>query len=97
MAFELAVYGATAGIMHRLLPAKKPWVYVSLVVSMIMGRAVWGIATFICIGMSGGSFTLAAFAAGAVTNAIPGIVIQILLIPVLVMLAEHPRVLGKKP
>lgn len=41
-----------------------------------------------CVGISGGSFTLAAFLAGAVTNAIPGIVLQILLVPILVILLE---------
>ena len=89
MAFELAAYGAIAGLMHRYLPRKKSFVYASLLTAMIVGRLIWGTAMFLCVGMSGGSFTFSAFLAGAVLNAIPGIVVQIVLIPVLVMLLEH--------
>ena len=94
MAFELAAYGAIAGLMHRILPRRKPYIYVSLLTAMIIGRLVWGTAMFLCLGLSGGSFTFAAFLAGAVTNAIPGIILQIVLIPVLVMVLDRPRLSG---
>ena len=42
MAFELAVYGGTAGILYQLLPRKKWTVYLVLILSMIAGRIVWG-------------------------------------------------------
>ena len=94
MAFELASYGAIAGLMHRILPRKKPYVYVSLLIAMIVGRLVWGVAMFICVGASGGEgFTLAAFLAGAITNAIPGIIAQLVLIPILVILIDNPKVI----
>ena len=89
MAFELAAYGAIAGLMHRALPRKKPLIYLSLLTAMIVGRLVWGAAMFLCLGIQGGSFGLAAFWAGAVVNAVPGIVAQILLVPLLVMLIEN--------
>ena len=88
MAFELAVYGAVTGLMHKILPQKKHFIYVSLLTAMIAGRIVWGVAMYICVGIS---FT--AFLAGAFTNAILGIVIQILLIPILVMLLDNPKIL----
>lgn len=88
MAFELAAYGAIAGLMHKILPRKKPYIYCSLLTAMIIGRLVWGTAMFICLGISGGTFTFAAFLAGAFTNAIPGIIVQIILIPILVMLFD---------
>lgn len=93
MAFELAAYGAISGLMHKTLPRKKPFIYCSLFTAMLSGRLVWGAAMFVCLGMSGGHFTLAAFLAGALTNAVPGIVLQIVLVPVLVMLLEHPKIL----
>ncbi|MBP3392287.1 MAG: ECF transporter S component [Clostridia bacterium] len=93
MAFELAAYGLVAGLMHKILPRKKPYIYLSLLTAMIIGRVVWGCAMFICLGVTGGSFTLAAFIAGAFTNAIPGILVQIILIPVLVMALEHPKLM----
>jgi len=88
MAFELAAYGAVAGLMHRYLPKKRPYVYASLLTAMLLGRIVFGISMLICMGIKGGSYTLAAFIAGAVTNAIPGIVVQIILVPVAVLLIE---------
>ena len=93
MAFELAAYGAVSGALHRLLPCKKPYIYCSLLGAMLIGRLVWGTVMFICMGVSGGSFTFAAFITGAFTNAIPGIIVQIVLIPILVMVLDNPKVL----
>lgn len=92
MAFELAAYGAVTGLMHKLLPRKKVSIYASLFIAMIIGRIVWGCAMFICMGINGSTFTLAAFVAGAFTNAVPGIIVQIVLIPILVMVLENPKI-----
>ncbi len=89
MAFELAIYGLISGIMYRILPKKKPYIYCSLLAAMIVGRLVWGAAMLVCMGIKGGSFGFSAFLAGAVTNALPGIAIQIVLIPILVMVSER--------
>lgn len=96
MAFELAAYGAVTGIMHKLLPRKKPYIYLSLLTAMVIGRLVWGSAMYICMGMNGGSFTFSAFLAGAIFNAIPGIIIQIILIPILVMVLDNPKFINLK-
>lgn len=93
MAFELAAYGAVAGAVHKMLPKRKPYIYCSLLIAMVVGRLVWGVAMFVCLGINGGVFTLTAFLAGAVTNAVPGIVLQIVLIPVLVMLLDNSKIL----
>lgn len=89
MAFELAAYGLVAGLMHKILPRKKPFIYISLVVAMLVGRLVWGAAMFVCMGIGGNAFTFSAFAAGAFANAIPGIILQIILIPILVMVTDN--------
>lgn len=93
MAFELAAYGVAAGVMHKLLPKKKVSIYGSLLIAMIIGRIVWGCAMYIFTGIDGGAFTFSAFIAGAFTNAIPGIIVQIVLIPVLVMVLENPKII----
>lgn len=93
MAFELATYGAVAGFMHKRLPRKKIYIYVSLLTAMIIGRLVWGAAMFICLGINGGAFTFSAFIAGAILNAVPGIIVQIVLIPILVMKLDKSRVI----
>lgn len=96
MAFELAAYGAVAGVMHKVLPRKKPYIYISLLVAMVVGRVVWGVAMFVCLATNGGAFTFAAFLTGAFVNAVPGIVIQIVLIPLLVMVLDNPKILSRK-
>ena len=89
MAFELAVYGGLSGLLYRLLPKKKRNTYIILVISMIAGRIIWGAARVILAGLSGSSFTWALFLAGAVTNAIPGIILHLILIPVLVIAMDR--------
>ena len=85
MAFELAAYGLVSGVLYRKLPGKKGAVYGALIVAMVLGRVVWGIAMMACIG---GQFGMEAFLAGAVTTALPGIILQLVLIPVVVMAME---------
>lgn len=94
MAFELAAYGSIAGLMHQKLPRKKPFIYCSLLTAMIAGRLVWGVAMLICMGIKGNSFTINTFLAGAFFNAIPGIIVQIVLIPILVMILDKPQITG---
>ena len=89
MAFELATYGLVSGILYGIFPKKVPFIYINLLISMICGRAVWGVARLILAGVSGNEFTYTMFIAGAITNAIPGIILHILLIPVIVMAMER--------
>ena len=96
MAFELAAYGALAGLLYNLLPKKKLYIYVSLLSAMIIGRIIWGLAMLICLNINGGTFTFTAFLSGAIINALPGIIIQIILIPILIMALENVKVLNMK-
>lgn len=89
MAFELAAYGAFAGWLRRRLPKGKPYIYVTLILSMLLGRIVCGTARMLLAGLSGNTFTWALFVAGAFTNAVPGIILQLVLVPVLVMVMER--------
>ena len=86
MCFELAAYGLIAGIAYKLLPKKPFFVYVSLLLSMLIGRLVWGAARVFLLGIANIPFSWAAFISGALLTAIPGIVLQIVLIPPLVIL-----------
>ncbi len=95
MAFELAVYGLMSGLLYRLFPKKTVSIYASLVLSMIAGRLVWGFVQFCCMGLDATKFTFSAFWAGAVANALPGIVIQLILIPVIIAVLEKVKLLNK--
>lgn len=95
MAFELAVYGALSGLMYKTLPRRKPFIYLALVISMLAGRIVWGCAMLICMGIAGKGFGLAAFIAGAFTNAVPGIIVQIVFVPIIIMALERTKYIDK--
>ncbi len=89
MSLELAAYGLIAGILYEKMP-KKPWnTYIALIGAMIAGRLAWGAAMFISMGVTGGEFGLMAFWTGAIVNAVPGIIIQIIIVPVIVMAVKR--------
>lgn len=89
MAFELATYGAVSGLLYRLMKRRTGSVYLILVIAMITGRIVWGVARLFLAGLSGNPFTWQMFLAGALLNAVPGIVLHIALIPLLVIAMER--------
>lgn len=88
MALELAAYGFFSGLLYKYLPHKKWRVFVALPAAMVIGRVVFGLAFWLLTSVSGGSYSWAAFIGGTVTSGIPGIVIQLVLIPVLVLALE---------
>lgn len=85
MCFELAAYGVLSGILYYVLPKKKYSIYIALIGAMISGRVVWGCVQVVMLGLGITDFGWKAFIAGAFVNSIPGIVVQIVIIPILVM------------
>ncbi|MGI6333834.1 MAG: ECF transporter S component [Saccharofermentanales bacterium] len=94
MAFEMAAYGLLTGVLYKLLPKKPVFLYVNLIVSMLLGRLVWGAARLILFWISGGSFTWQIFLAGAFLNAWPGILLQLIIIPPLVVALTRARLIS---
>ena len=84
MAFELAAYGVLAGVFYKIFPKKIGYIYLSLVLAMIGGRIVWGILEVILSGLGQVEFSFDIFIAGAFLRAIPGMILQLILIPILV-------------
>lgn len=93
MAFELASYGFVTGFLYRKLPKKNYTVYVSLLGAMIIGRIVWGMVSVVLYGIQGNSFSVQIFLSGALLNAIPGIILQIILIPAIMIALNKAGVL----
>ena len=90
MALELATYGFVIGFLF----SKAKWkciksLFRCLIISMVAGRIVWGISQFILLGLGDNSFTFSMFLSGAVIKATPGIILQLMLIPTIML------VLGK--
>ncbi len=92
MAFELAVYGLVVGLLYRRLGKDLRSIYISLVCAMVGGRLVWGAAQLVIFGLQGSAFPMSAFLAGAVTTAVPGIILQLVLVPVLVRALDRSGV-----
>lgn len=98
MAFELATYGFVIGILFQ----KARWkciksLYRCLLISMVSGRVVWGIVQCILLGLGENGFTISMFVSGAIVKAIPGIILQLMLIPtVMLMLGKTHLVHMKK-
>ena len=93
MAFELATYGFIIGILYYRLVHNKFRIYISLITAMIAGRIAWGVASIIIYGITKSAFTWQMFLGGALVNAIPGILLQIILIPLLILTLEKLGVL----
>ena len=84
-------YGAVAGFMYRKVQHTLPMIYATLVTSMVAGRLVWGAVRFVLAGLSGSSFPFSAFLSGAVLTAVPGIVAQLILIPLIVAALQKAK------
>ena len=90
MAFELAAYGIIAGYLYN----HSRWQFVislyrSLIAAMIGGRIVWGVVRVLLTGVSGEPFTWQLFLSGAFLTAIPGIILQLVFIPVLMVALDR--------
>ncbi|MCD8145282.1 MAG: ECF transporter S component [Oscillospiraceae bacterium] len=86
MAFELLTYGVVIGLLYAHMKRQNIGVlYLSLVLAMISGRVVWGIVRVILSGVAGTAFTWQMYLSGALLTAIPGIILQLVLIPAIMV------------
>ncbi|MCH3971505.1 MAG: ECF transporter S component [Oscillospiraceae bacterium] len=93
MIVELACYGLIAGLMMRTVHTKKVYadLYISLVTAMLGGRIIAGITKALIF--AAGKYSIAAWASGYFATAMPGIVIQLALIPTIVFALEKARLI----
>lgn len=92
MAFELCAYGAIVGFLY----GRSKWkcifsLYRSLIIAMIGGRVVWGVARVIMMGAAKVPFGWGMFLSGALLTAIPGIILQLILIPVIMVALDKAK------
>ena len=90
MAFELATYGLVIGLLY----SRSRWkcifaLYRSLLIAMVVGRIVWGAAEVVLLGLGGQAFTWELFLSGALLTAIPGIILQLVFIPALMIALDR--------
>ncbi len=90
MSFELATYGALAGYLY----GRSKWkcvlaLYRSMLAAMLGGRVVWAIGRMILAGVSDTRFSLEIFLTSGFVTALPGIVLQLTLIPVIMVALDR--------
>lgn len=93
MSFELAAYGCLTGLLYNILPRRPLYTYATLILSMIGGRMIWGIVSIFIYGFGDNAFTWGAFITGGFINAIPGIILQIVIIPVIIIALERANLI----
>ncbi len=95
MMIECAVYGAVSGLLMQLLRSKKLTIrlYGSLIPAMLAGRIVSGIAKALIFspGLSFSAWITASF-----VTALPGILTQLILLPILLSVLMRARLLPEK-
>ncbi len=91
MATELLTYGLIIGLMYKTLPKNTLCLYISLIVSQIFGRIVWGLSKSILLGLGGKAFTWAMFISSGFVNALPGIILQLILIPTILLILKRTK------
>lgn len=92
MAIELATYGFVIGFLYYKLNCKNlPRVYISLIFAMLLGRVTWGISKAVLLGLGGKAFTISMFIAGGFIDAFPGIIIQLVLIPLIMAILNKSK------
>lgn len=90
MALELAAYGGIAGFLY----GRSRWqcvvaLYRSLIAAMIGGRLVWAAVRVVMTGVASVPFTWQIFLTEALVNAIPGIILQLIFIPALMVALDR--------
>lgn len=86
MAFELATYGFIIGLLYK---DKKCNIFVSLISAMLVGRIVSGIVNYVLLTVGGGGFIFATFMTSTFVKAVPGVIIQLMLIPAILKTLEY--------
>ncbi len=90
MALELASYALVAGVLYHVFDKRRVWsIYASMVPAMLIGRVVWGLSKWILLGFTEEPFTWWLFFSEGFVTAVPGIVLQLIVVPVMVMLIQN--------
>lgn len=93
MVCELAAYGLISGLAAKYIHTGKRTldIYIRLVSAMLLGRMVYGVTNALIF--RAGAYSMEVFLTAAFVTALPGIVIQLVLLPALILILEKARVL----
>ena len=93
MIIELAAYGFAAGFLMRVVRTKRLLadLYISLVVALLAGRIVAGASRALIF--APGSYSMAAWATSYFVTALPGLLIQLEVLPAIAFALEKARLI----
>lgn len=95
MLCELAVYGFVSGLLMRYVKTGKLLadLYLSLIGAMLAGRVVFGLLNALLF--QAGEYSVVLWTTAAFVTALPGIVIQLAVIPVLVLALKKAKLIAE--
>ncbi len=95
MMVECAAYGCVSGVMMLLVRTKKPYLdlYISMVTAMVAGRFIAGVAKALILAPGTPMF---AWVTTSLVTGLPGIVIQLVLLPTLVYALTRAKLLPRR-
>ena len=88
MLIELSVYGLAASLLTRFVKVKNDYLktYICLILTMIIGRVTYGICNALIF--KAGAYSFQIWLTAAFVSALPGIIIQLIVIPIIVVNAR---------
>jgi len=94
MAFEMGTYAAVGGMLYRSFPKRIGWVYLAQIAAMLAGRIVYGVL-FALFTMNNPEihYTVTAFIVGCFVDAVPGIVLHLVIVPPVVAALRRARLM----
>lgn len=96
MMIECAIYGCIAGLLMAIVRTKKTYLdlYISLIGAMLCGRIIAGILQALIF--SAGKYSISAWATSYFVTALPGIIIQIVLLPSIVFALMKAKLIPER-
>ena len=96
MMIECAIYGCIAGLLMAIVRTRKTYLdlYISLIGAMLCGRIIAGILQALIF--SAGKYSISAWATSYFVTALPGIIIQIVLLPSIVFALMKAKLIPER-
>ena len=93
VAFEMAIYGLVAGLIFGAIKKKNIIsIYASMLPAMILGRIIRCLAEIILLNLKGNAFVWKTFATTTILNSTPGIILQLILIPAVILALKKTKI-----
>ena len=93
MAAELMVYGAAVGLLCLIFPKKTLWLYPNLLLSMVLGRIVSVVTKYLLYSLGKTEFSLSMVLQMNFITTLPGVALQLLLVPAVIFILKKQGVI----